>query len=50
MDASTRVLHESILRLLKGVLKAYEIWLRVQPDKGEPSIELPAENGKVPVR
>lgn len=45
MDASTRVLHETVLRLLKGVLKAYEIWLRVQPLKDEPSTELPRNGG-----
>ena len=28
MDASTRILHETLIRLLKGMVKAYEEWLK----------------------
>ena len=53
MDAATRVCHETVIRLLKGALRAYETWFRLQlaKDSGEPSTELPIpENGKVSVR
>ena len=51
MDAASRVMHETVIRLLKGALRAYETWFRLQLAKEEPSTELPIpENGKVSVR
>lgn len=31
MKVSTKRLHETLIRLLKGCLKAWETWLREQP-------------------
>ena len=45
MDASTRVLHETVLRLAKGIVRAYETWLRLQFHKDEPRTELPRSGG-----
>jgi len=30
MSASTRVFHEAVLRAVKGIVKAYELWLSKQ--------------------
>lgn len=30
MSTSTRALHEALIRLAKGALKAYEVWLSQQ--------------------
>ena len=32
MDAATLALHEQLLRLAKGMLKAWETWLATQRD------------------
>jgi hypothetical protein len=32
MTKSTAIFHQSVLRLTKGVLKAYETWLESQPE------------------
>jgi hypothetical protein len=32
MDAPTAELHETILRLAKGILSAYERWIRVKKE------------------
>lgn len=31
MTAATRKLHESIIRCAKGIISAYEAWLKEQP-------------------
>lgn len=31
MKPATRKLHESLIRCIKGMISAYEIWLKEQP-------------------
>lgn len=31
MSPATRTLHEQVIRLLKGMVQAYETWLKAQP-------------------
>jgi hypothetical protein len=41
MDVDTRLLHQSLIRLLKGVIAAYERWLNVRLGKEPMAVELP---------
>lgn len=45
MDTETRLLHQTVLRLLKGIVRAYDTWLRVRLGQEAPSMELPAPTG-----
>lgn len=41
MDTETRLLHETLIRLFKGMVRAYERWVNVRTGKEASAIELP---------
>lgn len=41
MDTETRLFHETLIRLFKGMVRAYERWVNVRSGKEPPAIELP---------
>lgn len=41
MDVETRLLHQSLIRLLKGIVSAYERWVNVRIGRDGHAVELP---------